>query len=171
MKDKNVSDKIPWSGLIIAVQPRIRLWRSFDQFQHTYLGYLVNIEGVSGEKPGDFQVAVGKGAHEKHRFQTGMEVSGLSLPVADERMETSVPGIYAEVSRAEKVHVRAHNPDGSSFEEELEGMHAVCLQHEIDHLDGKLFIDYLSPLKRLIVTKKVEKQRKVADQKMPRTIL
>jgi peptide deformylase len=83
----------------------------------------------------------------------------------------SVPGIYAEVSRAERVRVSARNPDGSSFEEALDGMHAICLQHEIDHLDGKLFIDYLSPLKRRMVTKKLEKQRKIDAQKLPRAIL
>lgn len=74
----------------------------------------------------------------------------------------SVPGIYAEVSRAEKVRVRAFDRNGEAFEEDLEGMHAICLQHEIDHLEGKLFIDYLSPLKRRMVTKKLEKQRRQA---------
>ncbi|MBT8046885.1 MAG: peptide deformylase [Xanthomonadales bacterium] len=83
----------------------------------------------------------------------------------------SVPGIYAEVSRAEKVRVSAQNPDGSSFEEDLDGMHAICLQHEIDHLDGKLFVDYLSPLKRRMVTKKLEKQRKISGQKPARAVL
>ena len=76
----------------------------------------------------------------------------------------SVPGIYAEVSRAETISISAKNRDGSTFEEELDGMHAICLQHEIDHLDGKLFIDYLSPLKRRMVIKKLEKQRKTASQ-------
>jgi peptide deformylase len=83
----------------------------------------------------------------------------------------SVPGVYAEVSRAERVHVSARNRDGSAFEEHLDGMHAICLQHEIDHLDGKLFIDYLSPLKRRMVTKKLEKQRKAAEQKTTRNVL
>jgi len=82
----------------------------------------------------------------------------------------SVPGIYAEVSRAEKIRITAQNPDGSSFEEELDGIQAVCLQHEIDHLDGKLFVDYLSPLKRRMVTKKLEKQRKVSNQKTPQAL-
>jgi peptide deformylase len=72
----------------------------------------------------------------------------------------SVPGIYAEVSRAEKIRVSARDRDGKSFEQELEGMHAVCLQHEIDHLDGRLFVDYLSPLKQRMVRKKLEKQRR-----------
>jgi len=83
----------------------------------------------------------------------------------------SVPGIYAEVSRAEKLLVRAFDRNGEPFEEQLDGMHAVCLQHEIDHLNGKLFVDYLSPLKRRMVTKKLEKQRKVAGQKAARAVL
>jgi len=97
--------------------------------------------------------------------------------VASEGSETceegclSVPGIYAEVSRSEKVRVSAQNPDGSSFEEDLDGMHAVCLQHEMDHLVGKLFVDHLSPLKRRMVTKKLEKQRKISGQKPSRAVL
>jgi len=83
----------------------------------------------------------------------------------------SVPGIYAEVSRAETVRVKAQNADGTFFEEDLDGMHAVCLQHEMDHLVGKLFVDYLSPLKRRMVTKKLEKQRKISNQKTARAVL
>ena len=83
----------------------------------------------------------------------------------------SVPGTYAEVTRAESIHISAQNVDGSFFEEELDGMHAICLQHEIDHLNGKLFVDYLSPLKRRMVTKKLEKQRKAAGQKEPQLVL
>ena len=83
----------------------------------------------------------------------------------------SVPGIYAEVSRAEKIRIKAQNADGSFFEESLDGMHAVCLQHEMDHLVGKLFVDYLSPLKRRMVTKKLEKQRKAAGQKAAKAVL
>ena len=83
----------------------------------------------------------------------------------------SVPGIYAEVSRSERITVSARDVDGQSFEEALEGMHAICVQHEIDHLDGKLFVDYLSPLKRRMVAKKLEKQRKIAGQKPARAAL
>jgi len=72
----------------------------------------------------------------------------------------SVPGIYAEVSRAEKIRISAFDRDGNSFEENLDGMHAVCFQHEMDHLKGKLFVDYLSPLKQRMVRKKLEKQRR-----------
>lgn len=76
----------------------------------------------------------------------------------------SVPGIYAEVSRAEKVKVRAQDRNGEFFEAWLDGLHAICLQHEMDHLVGKLFVDYLSPLKRRMVQRKLEKQRRVAER-------
>ena len=83
----------------------------------------------------------------------------------------SVPGIYAEVSRAAMIRVAALDRNGDRFEEDLDGIHAVCLQHEMDHLEGKLFVDYLSPLKRRMVTKKLEKQRKTAGSKPTRAIL
>jgi len=76
----------------------------------------------------------------------------------------SVPGIYANVERAEMVQVKAQQTDGVAFEEELHGLEAVCLQHEMDHLEGKLFVDYLSPLKRQMVLKKLEKQRRQTVQ-------
>lgn len=74
----------------------------------------------------------------------------------------SVPGIYADVKRAERIRVRAQDRHGVTFEEDAEGLHAVCLQHEMDHLEGKLFVDYLSPLKRQMVKKKLEKNRRQA---------
>jgi peptide deformylase len=77
----------------------------------------------------------------------------------------SVPGIYAEVKRAEHIRVRAFDAKGQVFEEDLSGLHSICLQHEMDHLEGKLFIDYLSPLKRQMVRKKLEKQKKLSDKK------
>ena len=83
----------------------------------------------------------------------------------------SVPGIYAEVSRADRIRVVASDVEGQLFEEELSGLHAVCLQHEMDHLQGKLFVDYLSPLKRRMLSKKLEKQRKIAGQKPARAAL
>jgi len=74
----------------------------------------------------------------------------------------SVPGVYASVKRAEIVIVKAQDIEGKFFEEQLEGLHAVCIQHEMDHLVGRLFVDYLSPLRRNMVRKKLEKQRKAA---------
>ena len=72
----------------------------------------------------------------------------------------SVPGIYAEVKRAEKILVRGLDRNGNAFELAADGLLAVCIQHEMDHLDGKLFVDYLSPLKRDMVKRKLAKQRR-----------
>ena len=73
----------------------------------------------------------------------------------------SVPGYSELVQRAEKISCRYLNLDGEVIEEEADGLRAVCIQHEIDHLDGKLFIDYLSPMKKRRIRKKIEKQNKV----------
>ncbi|WP_038052952.1 peptide deformylase [Thioalkalivibrio sp. ALJ1] len=70
----------------------------------------------------------------------------------------SVPGFYEKVQRADRIRVRALGRDGKPFEMEIDGLLAVCIQHEIDHLDGKLFVDYLSSLKRNRIRKKLEKQ-------------
>jgi peptide deformylase len=72
----------------------------------------------------------------------------------------SVPGYFDKVTRAEKIRVRALDRDGEQIEFEADGLLAVCIQHEIDHLDGKLFVDYLSELKRTRIRKKLEKERK-----------
>ena len=72
----------------------------------------------------------------------------------------SVPGIYADVKRSEKIKVRALDRDGQPFEISADGLLAVCIQHEMDHLAGKVFVDYLSPLKRELVRKKLAKQRR-----------
>ena len=69
----------------------------------------------------------------------------------------SVPGFYEKVSRPEHVRVRALDRDGQPFAIEPDGLMAVCIQHEIDHLDGKLFVDYLSPLKRQRIRMKLAK--------------
>ena len=75
----------------------------------------------------------------------------------------SVPGIFADVSRAERITVQALGRDGQPFELDIDGLLAVCIQHEMDHLQGKLFVDYLSPLKREMVRRKLAKQRKLAE--------
>ena len=84
--------RLAWSGLVVAVQPRIRLMRSFDQRRHSYQGYVLRIDGRCGDHAGEFLIAVGKGAHEKHRFCVGMDLSGFSIPVDDPRLE--VAGFY-----------------------------------------------------------------------------
>lgn len=74
----------------------------------------------------------------------------------------SVPGIFADVTRANQITVRALDRQGQSFDLKADGLLAVCIQHEMDHLDGKVFVDYLSPLKREMVRKKLAKQRRGA---------
>ena len=72
----------------------------------------------------------------------------------------SVPGIFADVTRANEITVQALDRLGEPFELSVDGLLAVCVQHEMDHLDGKLFVDYLSPLKREMVRKKLAKARR-----------
>ncbi|MFT5657942.1 MAG: peptide deformylase [Gammaproteobacteria bacterium] len=72
----------------------------------------------------------------------------------------SIPGYYETVKRAEHIRVRAQNVEGDVFEMEAEGLEAVCIQHEMDHLLGKLFVDYLSPLKRNRIRSKLLKLKK-----------
>jgi peptide deformylase len=72
----------------------------------------------------------------------------------------SVPGIFDEVKRAAKVRLRAQDRTGEVFERDYEDILAVCIQHEMDHLEGKLFVDYLSDLKRERIRKKLDKERK-----------
>ena len=76
----------------------------------------------------------------------------------------SVPGIYADVERADHISVEALDRHGQTLKFDADGLLAVCIQHEMDHLAGKLFVDYLSPLKRELVRRKLEKQRRTAAQ-------
>lgn len=91
-RSSSSAEKVAWSGRLVGVQPRIRLLRSFDQRQHSYQGYVLRVQGTCGEETGEFLIAVGKGAHEKHRFQAGVELSGQSVSVDDPRLEAA--GFY-----------------------------------------------------------------------------
>jgi len=72
----------------------------------------------------------------------------------------SVPGFYDEVQRSARVHVRALNEQGQPYEFDADGLLAVCVQHELDHLDGKVFVEYLSPLKQTRIRTKLRKQER-----------
>jgi len=74
----------------------------------------------------------------------------------------SVPGVYDEVKRSSRIHVRALNEQGEPFEFDAEGLLAVCVQHELDHLLGKVFVEYLSPLKQSRIKTKIRKQEREA---------
>ena len=107
------SEKVAWSGRLVAVQPRIRLIRSFDERWHGYPGYVLRVDGTCGDETGEFLIAVGKVSHEKHRFCAGMELSGMSVPVNDPRLETA--GFY-KTSRI-KIEKSAEDtpPEGPPF--------------------------------------------------------
>lgn len=74
----------------------------------------------------------------------------------------SVPGIYEPVTRAARIKMRALDREGKPFELETAGLLATCIQHEVDHLDGKVFVDHLSRLKQSRIRKKLEKQSRLA---------
>ena len=85
----SMNEKIAWSGAVTSVQPRIRLTRSFDERSHTYLGYLLRIEGTVGGVSAEFRVGIGSGTHAKHPFRMGDRVEGLGHRVAGPRLETA----------------------------------------------------------------------------------
>jgi peptide deformylase len=74
----------------------------------------------------------------------------------------SVPGYYDKVTRAARIRVRALDEHGETFEHDAEGMLAVCIQHEMDHLEGKVFVEYLSPLKRARLAARLRKKQRLA---------
>ncbi len=88
------------------------------------------------------------------------EILELTGSVETEEGCLSVPGIYESVERADWIRARALDRDGQAIEFEAEGLLAVCVQHEIDHLDGRLFVDHLSQLKRQRIRKKAHKQQR-----------
>ena len=104
-------------------------------------------------------IDVSKDENEREVF-INPEILSREGQAAGEEGCLSVPGIYDEVPRAERVRVRFQDADGTVRERDVDGMLAVCLQHEMDHLDGKLFVDYLSELKRQRIRKKLDKARR-----------
>ena len=90
------------------------------------------------------------------------EILELAGSIETEEGCLSVPGIYESVERADAIRARGLDRDGQAVEFEAEGLLAVCVQHEIDHLDGKLFVDHLSQLKRQRIRKKAHRQQRQA---------
>jgi peptide deformylase len=88
------------------------------------------------------------------------ELLELSGSASGEEGCLSVPGIYDDVPRAERIRLRWQDATGKTLERDFDGMLAVCVQHEMDHLEGKLFVDYLSELKRQRIRKKLDKERR-----------
>lgn len=99
-------------------------------------------------------------AHDDPRVFVNPEILSREGVAVREEGCLSVPGIFEEVERAARIRVRAYDVHGKLFEIDAEGLLAVCIQHEMDHLAGKLFVDYLSELKRQRIRKRLEKERK-----------
>lgn len=94
---------------------------------------------------------------ERPKVFINLEIVASSGHFENEEGCLSVPGIFANVERAEHVTIKALDREGNEFTLEADGLFAICLQHELDHLKGKLFVDYLSPLKRQRIKQKLEK--------------
>ena len=114
-------------------------------------------------------VDVSPDKNEPHAF-VNPEMMSRAETVRTEEGCLSVPGFFEEVQRAMRVRVRALDRDGKAFERDLDGLLGVCVQHEMDHLDGKLFVDYLSELKRWRIRRKLEKdhRQRAAEPGRPR---
>ncbi|MDZ7828594.1 MAG: peptide deformylase [Halofilum sp. (in: g-proteobacteria)] len=108
--------------------------------------------------------------HDEPRVFINPEILSREGDVESEEGCLSIPGVNDRVHRAERVRVRALDRDGQPFEIDADGLLAVCIQHEIDHLDGRLFIDYLSMLKRRRLDKKLSKQRRRDGEDADRAI-
>jgi len=105
-------------------------------------------------------VDVSENRDEPHAF-INPQLERLRGAIESDEGCLSVPGFYEPVVRAEQIHVRALGRDGKGLEMEASGLLSVCIQHECDHLEGKLFVDYLSNLKRTRIRRKLEKQHRM----------
>ena len=99
--------KLAWRGSVTSVQPRIRLFRSFDERSHSYLGYVVFLDGEVGGDEQPFSVALGKAAYLKHRVQVGDELVGEAVPVASPELETAD---FYKASKLKMRQLQTENP-------------------------------------------------------------
>lgn len=100
--------------------------------------------------------------HDQPRVYINPEITVLDEELGEyDEGCLSVPGFYETVHRPRRIRVNALDRSGEAFSEELDGLPAICLQHEVDHLDGKLFVDYLSALKRTRIRRKLEKSHRL----------
>jgi peptide deformylase len=131
-----------------------------DMFETMYAAPGVGLAGTQVDV--HRQVIVMDTSAEKHDPQVYINAQILEHEGAEVGEEgcLSVPNVFESVKRAARVRARAQDSKGQVFERELTGLAAVCLQHELDHLAGKLFVDYLSMLKRERIRRKLEKERR-----------
>ncbi|NRD71834.1 peptide deformylase [Shewanella sp. VB17] len=101
---------------------------------------------------------------ERPKVFINLEITSSSGHFKNEEGCLSVPDTYADIDRAEHVTIKALDREGNEFTLEADDLFAICLQHELDHLKGKLFVDYLSPLKRQRIKQKLEKADRLAKK-------
>jgi peptide deformylase len=147
--------------LVAEVNDKIR--QLVDDMADTmYQAPGIGLAAVQVDEP--WRIVVIDISESRDQLQVFINPEILSQHGEQEREEgcLSVPGYYETVARAKHIRVRALNRDGQSFEIEANEMLATCLQHEIDHLEGKVFVDYLSRLKQARIRKKLEKAQRLA---------
>ncbi len=131
-----------------------------DMFETMYAAPGIGLAATQVDIHRRFLVAdVSQDQSAPHVFINPVIVEKDGVTVTEEGC-LSVPGFYEEVERAEHIRLKYLDRDGGEVEGEFEGLLAVCIQHEIDHLDGKLFVDYLSEAKRQRIRKRLEKERR-----------
>jgi peptide deformylase len=131
-----------------------------DMFETMYAAPGIGLAAIQVDVPLRVVVIDVSDAHDAPLCLINPEILERS---GDEEMEEgclSVPGFYESVARSERVRVRALDRDGKPFDLDTDGLLAVCIQHEIDHLDGKLFVDYISALKRQRIRRRLEKDQR-----------
>jgi peptide deformylase len=132
-----------------------------DMFETMYEAKGIGLAATQVDVHRRLLVADVSEAHDEPRVFINPEILSRDGTEISQEGCLSVPGYYDDVERAERIRVRAMDQNGKIFESDLDGLIAICVQHEIDHLDGKLFVDYLSEMKRQRVRKKIEKDRKL----------
>jgi peptide deformylase len=131
-----------------------------DMFETMYAAPGIGLAASQVDVHRRFMVIDVSEAHDEPRVFVNPEIVAHEGSQVHQEGCLSVPGVFADVSRHERITVRALDRNGQPFELAADGLLAVCIQHEMDHLDGRLFVDYLSPLKREMVKRRLSKQRR-----------
>ena len=148
---------------VAAVDERIRTLID-DLFETMYAAPGIGLAATQVDVHERVLVAdVSSDQSEPHALINPVIVEKDGVTTSDEGC-LSVPGFYEPVKRAEHIRVRFLDRDGQEVEMEAEGLLAICIQHEMDHLEGKLFVDYLSEAKRGRIRKRLEKERRLQAQ-------
>lgn len=131
-----------------------------DMAETMYAAPGIGLAATQVDVPLRIVVIDNSAAHDQLRVFINPEIVARSGVSDFEEGCLSVPGIYEKVPRADRITVRALDADGKSFDLAADGLLAVCIQHEMDHLDGKVFVEYLSRLKQQRIGEKLKKQRR-----------